>query len=294
MVVITLEKCPLALRGDLTKWLQEISPGVYVGQVSARVRDSLWKRVCAESKSGRATMVFSARNEQHLDFRVHNTLWEPIDFDGIKLMLRPSSSRIRNKTASKRDVFAATSKNRRNRKKRHGTEKGEPIAYVVADIETTGLDPERDSIIEIGAIKYEKGEEVGAYSTLIYTEAPIPQPVSTLTGITIEDIAEGVSLEDAIDSFVAFVGSYPLVMHNASFDMDFIDEALYELDMDELSNQLIDTLALSRRVLPKMTRHRLMDLCSFYDIDASGAHRALADCRMTHDVFLCLLRENNK
>ena len=64
MVVITLEKCPLALRGDLTKWLQEISLGVYVGQVSARVRDKLWQRVCEESKNGRATMVYSARNEQ--------------------------------------------------------------------------------------------------------------------------------------------------------------------------------------------------------------------------------------
>lgn len=84
MVVVVLEKCPLSLRGDLSKWLQEISPGVYAGHVSARVRDKLWERVCEEAKSGRATMVFSARNEQHMDFRVHNTLWEPIDFDGFE------------------------------------------------------------------------------------------------------------------------------------------------------------------------------------------------------------------
>lgn len=95
MVVITLEKCPLALRGDLTKWLQEISLGVYVGQVSARVRDRLWQRVCEESKSGRATMVYSARNEQHLNFRVHNTSWEPIEYDGLKLMMRPSPARTK-------------------------------------------------------------------------------------------------------------------------------------------------------------------------------------------------------
>lgn len=95
MVVITLEKCPLSLCGDLNKWLQEISPGVYVGQVSARVRDELWRRVCDESKSGRATMVFSAHNDQHLNYRVHNTTWEPIDFDGIKLMMRPSPARVK-------------------------------------------------------------------------------------------------------------------------------------------------------------------------------------------------------
>lgn len=58
MIVVVLEKCPLALRGDLTKWLQEISLGVYVGRVSARVRDELWNRICKECKTGRATMVF--------------------------------------------------------------------------------------------------------------------------------------------------------------------------------------------------------------------------------------------
>ena len=95
MVVITLEKCPISLRGDLTKWLQEISLGVYVGQVSARVRDRLWERICEESKSGRATMVFSTRNEQRFDFRVHNTIWRPVDFDGLKLMMRPSITEAR-------------------------------------------------------------------------------------------------------------------------------------------------------------------------------------------------------
>jgi CRISPR-associated protein Cas2 len=289
MVVITLEKCPIALRGDLTKWLQEISPGVYVGQVSARVRDNLWERVCAESKSGRATMVFSARNEQHLDFRVHNTLWEPIDFDGIKLMLRPSSSRIRSKADG--DAYPAGMR-RRNRVGKKKVERGEPGAYVVVDIETTGLDPELDAIIEIGGIKYEEGEEVGSFSVVVKTEVPVPTSVCALTGISQEDVDAGASLEDAITDFVTFVGSCPIVMHNANFDMSFIDEALDSLDMDELGNQCIDTLVMSRKLLPKMTQHRLSDLCSHYGIDAGGAHRALADCRMTHDVFISLLRED--
>ena len=87
MIVITLTDCPLGLRGDLTKWLQEINTGVYVGQVSARVREQLWTRIIENAKNGRATMVFNAQNEQRLDFCVHNTIWEPIDFDGLKLML---------------------------------------------------------------------------------------------------------------------------------------------------------------------------------------------------------------
>jgi CRISPR-associated protein Cas2 len=79
----------------LTKWLLEITPGVYVGQVSSRVRDNLWDRVCSLVKNGKATMVYSTRNEQHLDFRVHGSDWEPIDFEGIKLILRPSPARVK-------------------------------------------------------------------------------------------------------------------------------------------------------------------------------------------------------
>ena len=73
MVVITLTDCPPALRGDLTKWLFEINVGVYVGQVSARVRDELWKRIIDNVKVGRVTMVYQTNNEQRIGFRVHNS-----------------------------------------------------------------------------------------------------------------------------------------------------------------------------------------------------------------------------
>jgi CRISPR-associated protein Cas2 len=95
MLVINVTECPVSLRGDLTKWLVEINTGVFVGKVSARVRDNLWDRICKTIKNGKATMVYPARNEQHLDFKVHNAEWEPIDFDGIKLLLRPSPSRVK-------------------------------------------------------------------------------------------------------------------------------------------------------------------------------------------------------
>ena len=114
MIVIILNNCPPALRGDLTKWLQEVNTGVYVGQVSARVRDELWARVQGNVKSGRATMVFNTNNEQGMDFRVHNTSWEPIDFDGLKLMLRPSPARIQ-KLSEKRLGFSKAARARKGK-----------------------------------------------------------------------------------------------------------------------------------------------------------------------------------
>lgn len=287
MVVITLEKCPLALRGDLTKWLQEISPGVYVGQISARVRDNLWKRVCAEAKSGRATMVYSARNEQRYDFRTHNTLWEPIDFDGLKLMLRPNADRIRKRTqlVDKRDV-------RRHRRPAHpkrGTRAEEPNAYVVVDIETTGLDPATDEIIEIAAIRIEGGEEVATLSDLIRIAGTIPAEITQLTGIRQQDLATGIDLDQAIEHLLDFVRTDPIVMHNAAFDMGFIDTVLEDLDLDEMQNQCIDTLTLARKRLPRAMSHALVDMCSYFSIDSQGMHRALVDCRLTRQVFVRLL-----
>ncbi len=84
-----MTNCPPRLRGDLSKWLCEINTGVYVGNVSSRVRDAVWDRVCQNLKNGQATLVYTAAGEQRMEFRTHNTSWEAVDFDGIKLMRRP-------------------------------------------------------------------------------------------------------------------------------------------------------------------------------------------------------------
>lgn len=88
MTVVVLTAVPLGLRGHLTRWLLEISPGVYIGHVSARVRELLWERVREFVEEGRALLVYSANNEQHLEFEVHGHDWTPVDYDGITLMRR--------------------------------------------------------------------------------------------------------------------------------------------------------------------------------------------------------------
>ncbi|MGI6142166.1 MAG: type I-E CRISPR-associated endoribonuclease Cas2e [Caldicoprobacterales bacterium] len=132
MIVLILTDCPPALRGDLTKWLQEVNTNVYVGRVNARVRDQIWKRVLENAKSGRATMVYRANNEQRMDFRVHNTSWEPIDFDGLKLMLRPSPARIQ-KLSEKRLGFSKAAKKRKARhfSKRKRKSSSFPKTYMI-------------------------------------------------------------------------------------------------------------------------------------------------------------------
>ena len=79
-----MTNCPPRLRGDLSKWLCEINTGVYVGNVSSRVRDALWDRVCQNLKNGQATLVFTTAGEQRMDFRTHNTTWAVAHDRGAK------------------------------------------------------------------------------------------------------------------------------------------------------------------------------------------------------------------
>ena len=90
MTVIVVAACPVGLRGHLTRWLLEISPGVFVGKISARVRDLMWSRVLELVKNGRAIMVYSTNSEQGLAFEVHEHNWTPVDYEGVNLMLRPA------------------------------------------------------------------------------------------------------------------------------------------------------------------------------------------------------------
>lgn len=89
-MVLVLSACPPGLRGHLTRWLLEISAGVFVGNVSERVRTLMWEETTANLKHGRAILVYQTNSEQRLAFAVHGHHWKPVDFEGITLMLRPS------------------------------------------------------------------------------------------------------------------------------------------------------------------------------------------------------------
>ena len=289
MVVIALEKCPLSLRGDLSKWLLEISLGVYVGKISARVREKLWQRICEELKSGRATMVYSAHNEQRMSFRVHNTSWKPVDYDGVVLMMHPNNSKLLADAYSRQINVSNASRHRYAVKARNKKSSEEPDEYVVVGIETTGFNPETEDIIEIAAIRVELGEVTEEFQTLIKAERPISDDAIRLTNLCLEEHDKGETLESAIDKFLDFITDYPLVIHNVNFSLSFIDYALEQIGIDEIENDMIDTLLLARKKLPKLSSYKLEDLASYYGIEHSIMHRALTNCLVTKEVFTRLV-----
>ena len=289
MIVVSLINCPASLRGDLTKWLQEINTGVYVGNVTPRVRDELWKRICSEAKNGSATMVFSAQNEQRLDFRVHNSSWEPIDFDGIKLMLRPASPKLMTEGRGLPGARAAAGRYSHGGSRANHKDDG-PRAYVAIDLETTGLDPLKDCILEMAAVKMINGREVGRFQSLVSPMGEISPAIEKLTGISNgEAVSEGKPLLTVLSCFLDFIGPLPVVSHNAEFDCSFIQTACEGCGIEGFENDAIDTLKLAKRKVPGLANYRLETLASVLELSIREAHRALPDCLSTRDLFMKLI-----
>ena len=251
MIVITLTDCPPKVRGDLSKWLLEISTGVYVGTLSARVRDELWGRICEHVKDGRATMVYSSNGEQKLDFAVHNTTWVPVDYDGIKLVRKPGIKKREKNSEQIETEETAMSRAEKcyqvQQIRKHQARKCSTAEYVVLDLETTGLNITHDQMIEVAAIRIEEGREVSCYSSLIYCDA-VPETIVELTGITSDKLkSEGKPIEQVLKELLEFIGDTRIVSHNASFDWRFLQQACKQNDILPGHPHITDTLNLARQ-----------------------------------------------
>lgn len=287
MFVITLTDCPQGLRGDLTKWLFEINTGVYVGRLSARVRELVWKRVCDSLKTGRATMVYAAANEQRMSFRVHNTTWEPVDFDGLTMMRRPVVGAHSEAYGTDDAPMSSAEKNLRLQRIRAAQAKrAHDEGYVVIDIETTGLDSLNDSIIEIAAIRIVDHQVVSQMDTLVNISSALPANVAELTGITADMLrTQGIPLKDAVEQFKAFIGNSPMIGHHISFDRAFLNAACKEVNSSPLRNICKDTLTLARRYVQGLTDYQLETVAKHLRIPVHASHRALVDCMTTFNVY---------
>ncbi len=287
-----MTNCPPRLRGDLSKWLCEINTGVYVGNVSGRVRDALWNRVCQNLKSGQATMVFNAAGEQKMDFRTHNTVWEAVDFDGIKLMRRPLPEKETEDITLKPGFSKAARQQYVRTARKTKTKTAEEKDYTVIDLETTGLKADTDEIIEYGALRVRDGVPVDRFSALVHIEKEIPVNITELTGIRDTDLSGGMEPMQALQEFLDFIGKDVLLGQYISFDMDFLRKACERWEKPFLTNKTMDLSKLARKKLRQMENYKLLTMLRYFGIADQVAHRALQDCDHVHQVY-CKLNEND-
>ena len=158
--------------------------------------------------------------------------------------------------------------------------------YVVFDLETTGIRPRFDRIIEISAVRVRNHKVADQYSTLVNPQMHIPGAATAVNGITDEMVNDAPGIEEAVRGFLNFIGDDILVGHNIhTFDMNFICDAAMKAFGAEIANDYIDTLYLSRKCLPQLSHHRLADVSEYFHISTAGAHRALNDCIMNQECY---------
>lgn len=163
------------------------------------------------------------------------------------------------------------------------------MSYVAFDIETTGLNPKYDKIIEIGAAKVAGGEVVDTFSTFVNPGKGLPPRIVELTGIHDEEVCGAPYIDEIFDRFLAFAGDSILLGHNLIFDYSFMKKAAVN-QKKTYERSGIDTLRIARRFLGGLESKSLGALCDYYHISLD-AHRALNDAMAAHQLYGVLVRE---
>ena len=155
--------------------------------------------------------------------------------------------------------------------------------YTIVDLETTGLNPKHDKIIEIGAIQVKNGQITKTFHTLINPGQKLSEKVKELTQITDNDLKDAPSIESAIQNFLEFEDTNCLLGHNILFDFSFLKRAAINAGYP-FERQGIDTLKISRTFLQDLESRSLPALCQHFQID-HAPHRALNDVLATHALY---------
>ena len=148
--------------------------------------------------------------------------------------------------------------------------------YVAFDLETTGLAPRHDRIIEIGAVLMKQGKEIDRFQTFVDPQQRLDKETIDLTGITDEMLQGAPKIEEALPKFLEFVGGRVLAAHNARFDTTFIHRECQRLGIDFKVNS-VDTLILAQCLMPELSQHKLNIVAKAFDLGDFNHHRAADD-----------------
>lgn len=159
--------------------------------------------------------------------------------------------------------------------------------YTVIDLETCGLiGDDRISVIELSAIKVRDGLVIDEFSTLVNPNRSIPPLVTSITGIDNSMVAGAPVTKEVMCKFLDFIGDDIVVGYNINtFDYNILYDLAESLYNRVFSNDFVDILYAAKRSIRDIDNYRLTTICSLYDIDYTGAHRALKDCHLTKAVY---------
>ncbi|WP_304083592.1 type I-E CRISPR-associated endoribonuclease Cas2e [Peptostreptococcus stomatis] len=226
--VITVKNVPKSLRGDLTKWMQEIATGVYVGNFNSKVREQLWNRVLDSIDGGEATISYSYRNEIGYSFNTINAQRKVVDLDGVPLVLLANTNE---KIFEQQKGYSDASKIRKSRKfsnsncKNRECNKNNYLILYITTVENT------DNIETICSYKEVNFEEEYIYITLSVEDKKY---IINKTGITNTNTYVGVEPLNAIEELSIFLEGYTIVSYGLSRELEILSKKMLEYDCGDI------------------------------------------------------------
>ena len=157
--------------------------------------------------------------------------------------------------------------------------------FVVFDLETTGFSPDKNKIIEFGAVKVENGKITDRFSTFVNPQVPIPYEIEQLTSINDDMVCDAPTIETILPQFMEFSEGAVMVAHNADFDMSFIKKNCQRQEIP-CDKTVLDTVALARVLLPQLNRFKLDTVAKALNISLNHHHRAVDDAECTAEIFI--------
>lgn len=164
-----------------------------------------------------------------------------------------------------------------------------PTEFCIIDIETTGLDSQNDSIIELAVLKICDNQIAEEFSTLVNPCVPIPEFISATTNITNEMVKIAPDLKTALNAFQSFVGNHVLFGHNINFDINFIYDYLLKLQNEFFDNDYVDFLTMSKQNLA-LENYKLETIAKHLGVKTENSHRGLQDCLILFECYLKIFK----
>lgn len=239
----------------------------------------LWNRIKKNAGRGEATLVYNTNNEWGYAFRTTRKDTEVVDADGIPLIKELFQQNIEPHYG-----FSNAYKYHQARKMQNSYQQNP--AFVVLDIETTGLDPRRNQIISIGAIKRESGKNKTFYRLVkLETNKNIPSNIARVTGLNNRLLnVDGIPIREAMLGLKYFVKSLPIVGYNLSFDERFLQQAIIKNNIVQMNNKMIDLLPFIKKMDKFCDNYHLTTILNKYGIKNEHPHNALFDSKATLEL----------
>ena len=160
-----------------------------------------------------------------------------------------------------------------------------PNDYTVLDLETTGLSPTEDEIIEIALLRIRNGLVTDKFETLVKPYIEIDDYITNLTGISNDMVRNAPSIVEVLPKVLSFIGNDIIVGHRSCFDVNFMYDKCLKHKSIVFGNDYIDTYRIAKKLYPDMGRCRLEDLREYLNVDETNSHRAMQDCICTQKCF---------